>query len=274
MLGNAFKRFLYAINNGTAPAWLQKAVWKFWYQSMAKRWRDDGWSFMNYGWLPPQDDGSFVLDESDEPDRYFIGLYYHLAALANPEGKQVLEVGSGRGGGASYLARYHQPAKVLGVDYSSKAVSLSRRIHNKVPQLEFLEGDAEKLPLDDECFDIVFNVESSHCYPSMDAFVNEVVRVLRPGGYFAWADIRGPGMMVATEKAFSHPKLELVHNENITDNVLHALNAAQERKENLINELKFGKGLISQFAGMPGSSIYQSLKSGTTQYLCRVYKKI
>ena len=59
-----------------------------------------------------------------------------------------------------------------------------------MPGLAFEVGDAERMPFPDASFDAVVNVESSHCYPSMPAFLSEVRRVLRPGGHFLYADLR------------------------------------------------------------------------------------
>ena len=42
--------------------------------------------------------------------------------------------------------------------------------------LSFVEGNAENLPFDDESFDLVYNVESSHCYGDMGAFIEQVHR--------------------------------------------------------------------------------------------------
>src|SRR5204863_875878 len=123
------------------------------------------------------------LDGADEVNRYSIQLYHHLARTVNMDGARVLEVGCGRGGGCSYLARYQQPASVLGIDFSAKAIAFCNRVH-AVPGLTFQQGDAESLPCETGTFDVVLNVESSHCYGSVPAFLGEVFRVLRPGGYF------------------------------------------------------------------------------------------
>ena len=42
----------------------------------------------------------------------------------------------------------------------------------------------------DNSFDILINVESSLYYPRVESFLREVVRVLKPSGYFLYADIR------------------------------------------------------------------------------------
>ena len=53
-----------------------------------------------------------------------------------------------------------------------------------------MEGNAEKLPFADQSFDAVINVEASHCYPRFPQFLDEVARVLRPGGHFLYTDVR------------------------------------------------------------------------------------
>ena len=78
---------------------------------------------------------------------------------------------------------------MTGVDFSQKAVQFCRD-HHQLEGLTFVPGDAEALPFADESFDAVINVESSHCYRSMPAFLGQVQRVLRPGGYFLFADLR------------------------------------------------------------------------------------
>src|SRR5438093_43138 len=86
------------------------------------------WRFMNWGYEPVgQDEPRPKLLETDEPDRLSIQMYDHLARRAGIDGKQVLEVGSGRGGGCDYLARYFKPQRVVGVDFSSPTVEFCNR---------------------------------------------------------------------------------------------------------------------------------------------------
>src|SRR5688572_24776822 len=91
-----------------SPA-LRRMLWRWWYSKLARDVVTDRWTFMNYGFAAENDGGRPSLDPSDEPDRLCIQLYEHVAGPANLTGAEVLEVGSGRGGGASYLARRHAP---------------------------------------------------------------------------------------------------------------------------------------------------------------------
>ena len=109
------------------------------------------------------------LEPSDEPSRFCIQLYHQTATQVDLSGKRVLEVGSGHGGGASYLTRTLGPASYTGLDLNPAAVALCRKAHH-VPGLDFMQGNSEDLPFPDESFDAVINIESSHTYPHFSRF--------------------------------------------------------------------------------------------------------
>ena len=240
---------------------LRRMLWAWFYARLAKNFTERNWTFMNYG-LAPGGSGA-PLDLADEDDRYCIQLYERVVSPVNLTGLRVLEVGSGRGGGASYVARYHRPAHVTGADFSPSTVKLARRLHGSVRDLEFTVGDAERLPFADASFDAVINVESSHCYGHVGKFFSEVVRVLRPGGHFLFTDFR-----VATEMGQLEGQLAQqtswaeVAREDITGEVVAALEADHERKRALIRvrvPRKF-HSLFDEFAGLVGGKIHERMK--------------
>ncbi len=63
-----------------------------------------------------------LLQEEDEPDRFCAQLYQRVIGSARLQGKQILEVGAGRGGGAAYVKRYHDPAKWTTRDKSQNLI--------------------------------------------------------------------------------------------------------------------------------------------------------
>ena len=125
--------------------------------------------------------------------------------------------------------------------------------------LSFETGNAESLPFTDKSFDVVINVESSHCYSSMDAFLGQVKRVLCEGGYFLMADFRRKEALDDLRESFHRSGLTLIKETDITQNILQALTLDDERKTALINESihKSLVGFFLQFAGNPGSLIYE-----------------
>ena len=246
-------------------AFIRRNIWKRWYNILAGKYIDPEWTFMNYGFL----DGELQLhlDDRDEPNRYCIQLYATVASAADVKGKHVLEVGSGRGGGAEFVHRYLKPATLEGMDFAASSVKLSNNFHAK-DGLSFTQGDAENMPYPDIKFDVILNVESSHCYGDMKKFVSEVERVLKPGGLFSWADLRSTEGMAVVHKIFNDSEMDIIEEEDIHNNVLSALKADSDRKLAII-EKKTPRLLLNTFkdyAGINGSKISQALNNGIAQY--------
>src|SRR6187549_2388607 len=108
----------------------RKRLWRRWYEYLAGSYRVAEWTFMNFGYAIPGNE-TLSLASADEPDRYCIQLYNHVAGEVDLGGCTVLEVGSGRGGGSSFLRRYKRPAVMVGVGLSQKAVDFSRLSHHE-----------------------------------------------------------------------------------------------------------------------------------------------
>ena len=256
-----------------SPAF-QKAIWRWWYQRLGKRAHDSGWTFMNYGYKY-KNQKTLNLTSKDESNRMFIQLYDYVASQIPIKDGEILEVGSGRGGGSSFLSRYHHPKSITGLDYSKSAIKLSNELHGNVDNLFFKLGDAENLPFKDNTFDAVINIESSHCYGNMERFLSEVSRVVKPGGYFGWADLRAKDMVKETEFAFEKSNLTCIYNKTITPEVINALDDIHDTKMKMINNHvpKFLRSAFTDFAGAKNSKIYNSFKSGDAVYLSKVLKK-
>lgn len=191
---------------------------------------------MNFGFADLHPRSSPVhLEPEDEFHRYPLQLYHHLAHRIDWVNADVLEVSCGRGGGASYIMRYFKPATCLGVDFASRSVEFCRRQY-RTPGLTFEHGNAEDLRFADDSFDIVLNVEASLYYPDIDRFFRHVKRILRPGGHFLYADLRFEHEEAAWLEKVHSIGLEVIHAEDITGNVLRALELDRERRIRLVQD--------------------------------------
>ena len=197
-----------------------------------------------------------------------------MATLAPVAGHDVLEVGSGRGGGASYVARYLKPARLVGIDLSVKAVAFSNRQY-RVDSLHFQEGDAESLPFPDASFDSVINVESSFCYPSIGRFFAEVKRVLRPGGHFHYTDLRLTHEIADWHTAMAESGLEAIIEHDITANVVEALHrdSAHRRAGGRRIVSRPFSAIADVFTGVEGTRIPSLLASGEMVYYSFLLRK-
>jgi len=246
---------------------VKRLLWRSWYEFLARRYRDRQWTFMNYGYRPAHGAAALALAPEDEPDRSCIQLYHLVASAVELTGREVLEVGSGRGGGASFVARYHRPSRVVGVDVSPRAVAFCRARH-AVPGLSFEVGNAEHLGFAAASFDAILNVESSHCYGDVGAFVREVRRVLRPEGHFLYADFRPRDELDTWRAGLLAAGLRLVVERDITPGVVAALDADDERKRRLIAAQveRPLRRAFHRFAALRGTALYDELRCGTMVY--------
>jgi ubiquinone/menaquinone biosynthesis C-methylase UbiE len=255
----------------------EKPFWQFVYDNLAAIQRDD-WSFMNYGYASLRDDAAFVeLAKEEEKDRYPIQMYHYVATAVSVREKYVLEVGSGRGGGACYVAKRLGPKKVTAIELSGDAVAFCKRRHS-APNLDFQCGDAQNLPFDDNTFDVVISVESSHCYENFSKFADEVERVLKSSGLLSICDIRFQKNSVdAVREAFRQSALVLLSESDISANVLRALDQVSASKEQLIDGIQEVpmelKRTLKNFAGVVHGRNYRAIKDGKYPYFHWVLRK-
>ena len=248
---------------------LRKPIWKFWYSFAA---RLDGKAanlrFMNFGYAPSQGKiPALDLDPADETHRSCIQMYYHTVGEQKLTGQDVLEVGCGRGGGAASLMKYARPGSLRAMDLSPQAVRLNEKAYH-IPGLSFLQGDAERIPFPDSSFDAVVNVESSHCYPRLPLFFLEVARVLRPKGRLFYADFRRIADLAGWEQAVAASGFLVREKEDITADVVRALDLDSRRKEDLIMRKipRFLHPAFHKFVCTAGSENYTSLVEGRRFY--------
>ena len=205
---------------GNSPSDERNQVWKNWYDALIGQLANSEYRFINYGYLSLE---KTDLDPSLEDKRNFIELYQRTLGDTDLAGKDVLDVSSGLGGGALWISRKHHPASLVGMDLSTEAVSLCKRWYGEEQNLRFVVGDSESLPFPDASFDVIYNVESSHCYTDLGAFLREVIRVLRPDGVFCWSDFQSRASMADIKSQFIASGFTSVNFDDITDGTLRSL---------------------------------------------------
>jgi arsenite methyltransferase len=122
-----------------------------------------------------------------------------FAGVGNPfslrkvePGERVIDVGSGAGFD-SFVAAHSVGATgaVVGVDMTAEMLAKSRAIAAQLAlhHVQFREGFAEQLPVDDEWADVVISNGVINLCADKRAVFTEIHRVLRPGGVLQFADI-------------------------------------------------------------------------------------
>lgn len=112
----------------------------------------------------------------------------YLADLGLEHGARVLEVGCGSGAVTRALALLPGTGSVVGVDPSPGFLAAARKLSEDIANIEFVEGEAKALTLEDASFDaVVFHTTLCHV-PDPDVALSDAFRVLRRGGRLAVFD--------------------------------------------------------------------------------------
>lgn len=102
-------------------------------------------------------------------------------------GERVLDLSCGAGWATRLLAQRvaqenSQPGQVVGVDISGEMISLARESSREFRNIAYIQASAESIPLQANRFDKILSVEAFYYYPDQDRALEEMYRVLAPGG--------------------------------------------------------------------------------------------
>ncbi|CAN5395621.1 demethylmenaquinone methyltransferase [soil metagenome] len=114
-----------------------------------------------------------------------------VRAVAPLAGERILDVAAGTGTSSAALAR--SGAEVIALDFSAGMVAEGRRKHKKI---EFVEGDAEKLPFPDNQFDAVSISFGLRNVNEPKVALAEMYRVLKPGGRVVVCEFSKPPVAI------------------------------------------------------------------------------
>jgi phosphoethanolamine N-methyltransferase len=106
-------------------------------------------------------------------------------------GKRILDIGSGLGGIDLLLAEWYGASEVIGIDVEPQLVESARTLvdsRHLSGRVTFRLVEPGPLPFPDASFDLVFSKDAMVHIEDKAALYTEVLRVLKPGGWFTAAD--------------------------------------------------------------------------------------
>ena len=95
-------------------------------------------------------------------------------------GGRILDVGTGPGYLPLQISESLPGSEVIGIDVSEDMIRVARK-NAEGKNVKFLVGDANKMPFEDDSFDLVVSTGSLHHWRNPVNVLNEIYRVLRPG---------------------------------------------------------------------------------------------
>lgn len=170
-------------------------------------------------------------------------LHRYGVALDFCRGRRVLDIASGEGYGSNLLADVAQ--SVRGVDISEEAVEHARRKYRR-PNLEYLQGSADAIPLDASTVDTVVSFETIEHHDRHAEMMAEIKRVLRPEGVLV---ISSPDKLNYTDlPGTSNP----FHVKELYREEFHALVKEQFANVEMLSQRVAYGSLIAPEAGARG----------------------
>ncbi len=118
-------------------------------------------------------------------------LYVHIARELLTTGPvKILDIGSGRGYISLLLAAQSPEATITGIDFSPMQVRSADdlREQRKIVNCRFRRGDAMKIDFNDNVFDAAVSVGSIKHWPDGLQGLKEILRILKPGGWFVLSE--------------------------------------------------------------------------------------
>jgi ubiquinone/menaquinone biosynthesis C-methylase UbiE len=136
-----------------------------------------GSDFANFGYWEPG-----ILTQKDACENLMEKL---LAGIPEKKGT-ILDVACGKGATTRHLLKYYPPENVVGINISEKQLETCRK---NAPGVTFRAMSATELEFDDCSFDNVICVEAAFHFDTRAAFLEEALRVLKPGGRLVLTDV-------------------------------------------------------------------------------------
>jgi ubiquinone/menaquinone biosynthesis C-methylase UbiE len=134
--------------------------------------------------LSDLESGYDSIAEKFSSTRAFMWRDFEFAKDMVGSGHRILDFGCGNGRLAKFLENNYQ--ELVGVDISQKLIdAASEKYSNEKTKFIKVDLFAERLPFEDDYFDVIFSIAVFHHFPSKGyqlQMAKELYRVLRPGG--------------------------------------------------------------------------------------------
>lgn len=106
---------------------------------------------------------------------------------------RIIDVGCGSGVTNLVLAKSFMTSEIIGIDLSEPLFRLARKEAEHTTfgdRVRFEKADVQEIPYEDNSFDVVINTNMVHLVENPIRMLNEIERILAPGGHLFMADLR------------------------------------------------------------------------------------
>ena len=155
-----------------------------------------------------------------KPSHRFVEKPMMKSMLPDLKNKKILMLGCGTGEESKLLETFGASSKqLIGIDLSNKSIEIAK---NTYPDIEFVVGDMNNLPFENECFDFVYSSLAIHYNATPEKTYKEVYRVLKPDGLFLFSvghPLRWSSEEKNIENSGTITSEEVEENANVINNI-------------------------------------------------------
>lgn len=198
----------------------------------------------------------------------------HMADLLElSSDNKVLDIGSGYGGAARYLASTFG-CSVVALNLSEKENQRNREINAErglTDKIEVIDGSFESIPLEDNSVDAVWSQDAILHSGHREKVIQEVARVLKPGGHFIFTD---PMQSDDCPEGVLQPILDRIHLTSLGSPAFYRQVATQHGMQEVVFE-EHTQQLINHYSRVRDETVRQTpelQKSVSPEYIERMIK--
>lgn len=135
-----------------------------------------------------------LVNRPEKAQRNIAKIATHLEGIQMDQITTVLEIGCGIGTVTNWLADSYDLA-VTGTDFDPEQITRAKKMYPEHERLTFQVEDGADLSFETDYFDLVISQNVFHHIKNWRSAVEEIARVLRPGGFFIWYDLVFPSWL-------------------------------------------------------------------------------
>ncbi len=173
---------------------------------------------------------------------------YIAAELEKEDYKDLLDCGCGTGPMISLLYENDSTKHYTGLDITPRMIEVGKSKNLK--GVDWIVGDCENLPFDDNSFDVIICSNSFHHYPNPQKFFDSVKRVLRPEGRLILQDYTAPKVVLWLMNHTEMPLANLIGHGDVAARSISEIrdycSAADLQIEKLESAKKFRMHLVAR----------------------------
>ena len=159
--------------------------------------------------------------------------------LLKEDFKDLLDCGCGTGAMISLLCEKMPDKNYTGIDITPKMIETAKA--KNLERVDWVVGDCENLPFDDDSFDVVICTNSFHHYPNPQKFFDSVFRVLKSGGRLILQDYTAPKGILWLMNHTEMPLANLIGHGDVAARSLDEVTKFCDKSGLKIELLKRGK---------------------------------